>query len=86
MTFSRDELLQAIELAAASREPEETPNSITRPEFQELTGMSEAAAQRALKEAVKAGVLSAESIWRRQMHGYVRRVMGYVLVERPDPS
>lgn len=86
MTFSRDELLQAIELAAASREPDETPNSVTVREYADAAGVPVGRASEELRAAVKAGVMSAERIWRRMLHGHMQRVMGYVLAERPDPS
>lgn len=86
LTFSRDELFLAIERAAATRAPEETPNSVTLREYAEAAGVPRGRAVEELRAAVNAGVMRAERIWRRMLHGHMQRVMGYVIVERGEAS
>jgi len=80
MTFSRDELMQAI--LEAQRSPEETPNSFTKKELRQHFGISESRAADAIVAAVEKGIVKPEMVARVNMHGFVQHVMGYVLVER----
>lgn len=86
MTFSQDELFDALLKAVAEREAEETPDSFTVPEFMAATGLSYQTARRHLKAARDLGLVRPDRIARRTVYGYVQRVMGWVLVERPAPS
>ena len=86
MTFSQDELFDALLKAVAEREVEETPDSFTVPEFIAATGLSDQMARRYLKAARDLGLVKPDRIARRTVYGYVQRVMGWVLVKRGEPS
>lgn len=77
MTFSQDELLEALE--AARLAPRETPNSITVPEAAEALGVGEAKARRIIRRAVKEGVLRAGRVTRMNICGSYQSVYGYTL-------
>jgi hypothetical protein len=78
VTFDRSELIEALQNTV--RYPEETPNSILRSELEAATGWGQAKALQALRAACSAGVVRPEMVVRRMLHGYYRRVPGYVLV------
>lgn len=80
MTFDRSELLAALEAAAASREPEETPNSATSRELAQALGYSQARTMKVIHEAVGAGLLKAEFVVRRNIQGNAQRIAGYVFI------
>lgn len=79
MTFTNDELVRAIQ--AATTHPEATPNSVTVPELARTLGVPETTAREMVRDAIQAGVLTPERVWRLTMTGAMQRVAGYVLVK-----
>lgn len=86
MTFTQDELFDALLSAVGPRGDEETPNSFTVREFRKARGMGDERARRFIGEARAKGLVRPEMVARRNSHGHVQRVMGYVLIDRPEPS
>lgn len=84
MTFSRDELVAALQSARLA--PRETPESITVPEVAEALGVGEAKARQLVRRAVKDGVLEAGRVTRLNICGSYQSVYGYTLRKRPEPS
>lgn len=82
MTFTTDELLNAIRDAGAG--PEATPDSITAPELARALGVSGDQARAMIKDAIAAGSMRPERVWRMTMTGSMQRVAGYVMVKRPN--
>lgn len=81
MTFTNDELVRAIQ--SAKSHPEATPDSVTVPELARVLGVHAVQAREMVRDAIQAGTLRPERVWRMTMAGSMQRVAGYVLVKRP---
>lgn len=86
MTFSQDELFEALLGAIGERDGDETPNSFTVREFRRAKGMGYETATRLLDDAVEKGLVRREMVAKRNRHGILQRVPGYVLVERSEAN
>jgi DNA-binding Lrp family transcriptional regulator len=78
VTFTRDELIAALEDAQPTRG--ETPNSVTVPELSRRLGVTQPEARERIRAAIEEGVMRPERVWRLTMAGHLQRVVGYVLV------
>ena len=82
MTFTRDELVAAIE--AARRAPEETPNTITTRELAEALSCGEDKARKLVREAIKARTLRPVQVYRVNIAGVLQRQHGYELADQRE--
>ena len=77
MSFTHDELVKAVQDAKVH--PQATPNSVTVPELARLLEVHDTQAREMVRDAIRAGVLRPERVWRMTMTGAMQRVAGYVL-------
>lgn len=83
-SYTLEDMAEAIRAAyAATLEPADEVDTITRSQLEEAMGWGQARALKALRALVKAGHLRPEMVWRTNIQGIRTRYMGYRWVTPP---
>ena len=82
--YTVEDMAEAIRAAyAATLDPADEADTITRSEVEEVLGCGRHQARLVIKRLVSAGRLEADRVWRVLPHGYRQRMIGYRWVTPP---